>query len=49
MRAWTKGKIVLCFKPNPAWAPDSTGWDAQSRTPRQKSLAARAHGAVSLL
>jgi hypothetical protein len=44
-----KGKIVLCFKPNPAWAPDSTGWDAQSQTPRQKSLAARAHGAVALL
>ena len=43
------GKIVLCFKPNPAWAPDSTGWDADSGTPRQKALAARAHGAVALL
>lgn len=44
-----RGRIVLCFKPNPAWSPDSTGWDAQSQTPRQKSLAARAHGAVALL
>ena len=44
-----RGKVVLCFKPNPAWSPDSTGWDAQSQTPRQKSLAARAHGAVALL
>ena len=43
------GKIVLCFKPNPAWSPDSTGWDAGSHTPRVKSLAARAHGAVALL
>jgi len=43
------GKIVLCFKPNPAWAPDSTGWDPGSQTPRVKSLAARAHGAVALL
>ncbi len=44
-----KGKIVLCFKPNPAWSPDSTGWDADSGTPRQKGLVARAHGAVALL
>jgi hypothetical protein len=44
-----RGKIVLCFKPNPAWSPDSTGWDAQSQTARQKSLAARAHGAVAML
>lgn len=44
-----RGKIVLCFKPNPAWSPDSTGWDADSQTPRQKSLTARAHGAVALL
>ena len=43
------GKIILCFKANPAWSPDSTGWDADSQTPRVKSLAARAHGAVSLL
>lgn len=44
-----RGKIVLCFKPNPAWSPDSTGWDVHSQTARQKSLAARAHGAVGLL
>lgn len=44
-----RGKIVLCFKPNPAWSPDSTGWVAHSQTARQKSLAARAHGAVGLL
>lgn len=44
-----RGKIVLCFKPNPSWSPDSTGWDPHSQTPRQKSLAARAHGAVALL
>lgn len=44
-----RGKIVLCFKPNPAWSPAAAGWDADSHTPRQKSLAARAHGALALL
>ncbi len=43
------GKIILCFKPNPAWSPDSTGWDADSQSPRVKSLTARAHGAVAML
>ncbi len=44
------GKIVLCFKPNPSWAPsDSTAWAADSQTPRQKSLVAQAHGAIGLL
>jgi hypothetical protein len=44
------GKVVLCFKPNPSWAPgDSTTWAPGSQTPRQKSLVAQAHGAIGLL
>ncbi len=43
------GKVVLCFKRNPAWQPDGEPWSWESSTPRAKSAAAAAHGAVALL
>ncbi|HOX25542.1 MAG TPA: M20/M25/M40 family metallo-hydrolase [Candidatus Krumholzibacteria bacterium] len=43
------GKIVLVFKQNPGWSPDTTGWAWPSGTPRVKGGTARAHGAVAML
>lgn len=42
-------KIVLVFKPNPSWCPDTLGWDWASSTPRAKATTARDHGAKALL
>lgn len=44
-----QGKVVLVFKRNPAWKPDSLGWDWASSTPRAKATTARDHGAVAML
>ncbi len=43
------GKVILCFKRNPSWQPDGEPWPWESSTPRGKSAAAAAHGAVALL
>jgi hypothetical protein len=44
------GKIVLCFKRNPAWQPaDGAPWPADSGLARVRSAAAAAHGAAALL
>jgi hypothetical protein len=43
------GKVVLVFKPNPGWNPDSLGWDWAASTPRAKAATARRHGAVAML
>jgi hypothetical protein len=42
-------KVVLVFKRNPSWAPDSLGWDWASSTPRAKARTAREHGARAML
>lgn len=44
-----QGKMVLVFKPNPSWSPDSLRWDWASSTPRVKARTAREHGAVAML
>jgi len=43
------GKVVLVFKRNPGWKPDSLGWDWASSTPRAKARTARDHGARAML
>jgi len=42
-------KVVLVFKPNPGWCPDTLGWDWASSTPRAKATTARDHGARAIL
>ncbi len=43
------GKVVLIFKRNPTWAPDSLGWSRESSTPRVRARTARDHGARAVL
>lgn len=43
------GKVVLMFKPNPGWQPDSLGWDRASGLPRSRARTAREHGARAVL
>jgi len=43
------GKVVLMFKPNPGWAPDSLGWDRASSLPRSRARTARDQGARAVL
>jgi len=42
-------KVVLVFKRNPTWSPDSLGWSWESSTPRAKARTARDHGAAAML
>jgi hypothetical protein len=43
-----KGKVVLCFKYNPAWKlKDTINWG--ENLPRQKSFVAAEHGAIGIL
>jgi hypothetical protein len=44
-----EGKVVLMFKPDPGWAPDSLGWDRASGLPRSRARTAREHGARAVL
>ncbi|MEZ4389098.1 MAG: M20/M25/M40 family metallo-hydrolase [Candidatus Krumholzibacteriia bacterium] len=43
------GKVVLVFKRNPQWSPDSVAWDWASSTPRAKARTAGDHGALAML
>lgn len=43
------GKVVLMFKPNPTWKPDSLGWEWADSTPRARARTARGHGAAGVL
>src|SRR6056297_3376829 len=42
-------RVVLMFKPNPGWQPDSLGWGRASGLPRSRARTAREHGARAVL